>query len=166
MDRFGWWVNNTVWVQVPSRTCSHRSCFQRWLRRHGRSQKHALVLQQVFVSQVWFRQHSSGHRHMLPTSIMQSNAACGSSLFYRLLPHQRVMLIPPTYNVTCCASTLFSDVDSCLLKQMRLYPTLSPHSPLSPRSHLYTLLSLTETQLPRLGRWWFACCRQACCPPP
>ena len=33
------------------------------------------------------------------------------------------MLIPPTYNITCCASPLLSDVDACLLKQMRLYAT-------------------------------------------
>jgi hypothetical protein len=42
-------------------------------------------------------------------------------LSYRLLPHQRVMLIPPTYNVTCCAAPSLPDVDACLLKQMRLY---------------------------------------------
>ncbi len=68
---------------------------------------------------------------------------CGASSFdrssslnnvfpYRLLPHQRVLLIPPTYNTTCCASPLLPDVDACLLKQMRLYAaqiamTLAPY---------------------------------------
>lgn len=42
-------------------------------------------------------------------------------LYPKLLPHQRVVLIPPTYNITCCASSLLTDVDSCLMKQMRLY---------------------------------------------
>lgn len=42
-------------------------------------------------------------------------------LYPKLLPHQRVMLIPPAYNTTCCASPLLPDIDACLLKQMRLY---------------------------------------------
>ena len=30
------------------------------------------------------------------------------------------MLIPPTYNTSCCAAQLLADVDACLTKQLRL----------------------------------------------
>ena len=88
----------------------------------------------------------SRRRRQLPAKIngAKQRSECNSRVFCRLLPHQRVMLIPPTYNVSCCASPLLSRVDSCLLNQMRLYPALP-----GPPWHSYTLLSLTQwPQLP------------------